>query len=499
MDAKPKLCLLASLLICWTILVAPAARAADGDVGTAPPAPSTGEARSASPAATTSLSIEERLERQAGLLEQMRELVTKQQAEIDRLQTEIESMRKTTAHQDSSLAAAATPAAGVSPDPRPAADQDELSKKVEDLSKRWGKLKLSGDLRFRYEGFFNQGFDGPTDVDSRNRLRMRARAQLSGEIDKHFDWAVRITTGSFTDPISTNQSLTDFYNRKPIGLDRAFIHFNSKTDPVQLDLVAGKFDFPWKRTLVTFDNDLQPEGIAESLKFDTGDGTPLRAVKLTAWQLPFKERSVGADAFILGGQILTEWKLSDNWSASLSGAFHDFEQVDLIPPSLNVSPTLVNAGLEYGTTNVVVVNPFTGAPQFRSEFRVIDTIAELKYTGFDEHWPLILRANWIHNTSAFNNQKDGGLASVELGRRQDKGDWFFGWDWYKTEREVFPSVFMESDFIQTNGLSHRLSASYMYLKNVEFDVQYILTRRLQTTAPENRWLNRVQVDFIYKW
>ena len=70
----------------------------------------------------------------------------------------------------------------------------------------------------------------------------------------------------------------------------------------------------------------------------------------------------------------------------------------------------------------------------------------------------------------------------------------------KAEREVFPSVFMESDVtIQTNSVTHWLTASSMLRKNVQLRSQYDLTRRLQTNAPENRWLNRLQLDMIYSF
>jgi hypothetical protein len=379
-----------------------------------------------------------------------------------------------------------------------------LKRRVGEISSRWGKLRLSGDVRFRYEGFFNQGFDAEADEDARNRLRLRVRAQLSGEINEHFDWGVRVASGSFTEPVATNQTLTQFYNRKPIALDRAFIHFDSGSDadassPARLELVAGKFDYPWKRTSATFDGDLQPEGLAEKVAFPVSREAALRRVTLVAWQLPFKERSIGADAFILGGQVLTDWQLSDNLSLSLAGAFHDFEQVDLIPPALGVSPTLVNAGLEYGTTNALMIDPGTHTLQFRSEFRVVDTLVELGYAGLGERWPLLVRANWIRNTSAFNNQKDGGMAQVHLGRKSAAGDCFAGWDYLRLERESFPSVFVDADLQQTNSNAHRLMFGYTLQPKIGFDFQYILHRKLESTAIDSRWLNRVQFDVTYRF
>jgi hypothetical protein len=451
--------------------------------------------------------LEERLEQQGALLDRMRLLIEKQQVEIERLRTEVEALRGSANSATTAAAVANKPAAppaisAAAPAAAPEAQDDataKLKKQVDDLNKKWGPFKLSGDVRFRYEGFYNQGFDSVSDVDPRNRFRVRVRLGLTSQINEHLDWGVRVATGSFDDPISTNQTLSEFFERHPIGLDRAYIHYASRTKPADFEAFAGKFEAPWKKTNLTFDGDLQVEGLTQSLRFAPGEDSVLRAVKLTAWELPFKERSAGADAFILGGQVQTDWKLAENWSATLAGAFHDFEQVDLIPVSTGVSPTLVNAGFEYGTTNVVIVDPVTKLPQYRSEYRVIDAIGELTYRGWDERWPLVLRLDWIHNTSAFNNQRDGGVAAVELGRRAEKGDWLAGYEYWKVEREAYPSVFMESDFLQTNGLNHRFTVSHTALKAVLVESQFILSRRLHTTSPENRWLNRLQFDVIYRF
>ena len=447
-------------------------------------------------------------------------------AEVEVLRGEVEALRSVVERQERLLVALeerlrslgpAAPAVEVAPATSTAPDADAVTqtgtataapaadtvaKQVEGLMRTWGRLRFAGDLQMRYEGFYTQGLDAPVEAPARNRVRVRLRAQLSGDIGENFDWGFRLASGSFDNPGGVQQSFSEFYNRKAIGIDRAYIHFNTKTKPAELELWMGKFEAPWKRTSVTFDEDLQPEGMAETFAVEISKDAPLRSMKLVAWQLPYRERAIGADAVLFGGQVQTEWRLSDAWSATVAGAFHDFEQVDVIPLATGVSPTLVNAGFDFGTTNTVVVNPFTNLPEYRSEFRVIDTIAELRYTGFGDsgRWPLVLRANWIHNTSAFNNQKDGGQAEVILGRRQEQGDWSFDYVFWKTEREVFPSVFMDSEFfIQTNNLTHAVRGRYSLRKAVEFTLRYFAHRRLQTVAPENRWLNHIQFDIQYRF
>src|SRR5207249_10127523 len=133
-------------------------------------------------------------------------------------------------------------------------------------------------LRFRYDVAADQGCDSPIEPPTRSRGRIRARVQLAGAFHNNFDWAIRVSSGRFTNPTGTNQDFTDFFNRKPVGFDRYFIRYSSKSEPVGVVLQVGKFDYPWKRTELTFDNDLQPEGAAETLYYK-GKGA-LKELKL---------------------------------------------------------------------------------------------------------------------------------------------------------------------------------------------------------------------------
>ncbi|MCC6745501.1 MAG: putative porin [Acidobacteria bacterium] len=450
--------------------------------------------------------VEEMLRRQSETLERLERLVLAQQERIARLEAEVAS--RTSVAPIPGQLPSVSPESSVSP-PAPSRpdldaaaanqDADAVATRLETLEKRFGNFRFSGDIRFRYEGFYNQGFDLPADTGPRNRFRVRVRAGISGRIDNHFDWGLRLSTGTFTDPISPNQTLSDFYERKPVSLERAFLRFTTDSDPVNLELHAGKFEPTWKRTAFTFDNDLTVEGASERLRFRVSKDRPLRAVQLIAWQLPFRERSAGADATILGGQILTEWSWSKNWSSTIAGTFHDFEQANVIPPALNGGSTDVNGSLEYGSTNAIVRNPFTNALEFRSDFRVVNALGELTYTGLHPRFPLMFSVEWLHNTGAFDNQRDGGYAFVTLGQRQQQGDWYFNYAFWKAERDVYPSVFMESDTLQTNSVLHWAMAAYMLRRNVELSGRYFLQRRLQTVSPVNRWLNRFQLDVVYSF
>jgi len=135
--------------------------------------------------------------------------------------------------------------------------QDE-TKKISALTDVDGRFRFNGDVRLRGESFFQ---DAPGFFD-RNRARIRARFGFDSKLNEDFTAGVYIATGSLGDLTSANETLTNFFNRKTIGVDKAFITYQ----PVAhkwLQLTGGKFAYTWTRTSLTFDPDINPEGFAE--------------------------------------------------------------------------------------------------------------------------------------------------------------------------------------------------------------------------------------------
>src|SRR5580700_5002631 len=124
-----------------------------------------------------------------------------------------------------------------------------------------GRFRFSGDVRLRGEAYRQTG------VPDRNRARIRVRFGLDGQLNEDFIAGFALATGSLGDPTTTNETLTNVFDRKTIGLDRGFITYN----PIAhrwLSLTGGKFAYSWQRTSVTFDPDLNPEGFNEKASFD---------------------------------------------------------------------------------------------------------------------------------------------------------------------------------------------------------------------------------------
>ena len=233
----------------------------------------------------------------------------------------------------------------------------QSSQTSESLARRLGSITFSGDLRFRYEATFRQldsrpNSDNPAilgnELFPRHRARVRARFGMRGSIGRRIDWGLRLATGDFSDAISTNQTFTDFYNRKPFGLDQAYISYRPSRIP-GLQLQAGKFETPWLRTEMTFDNDLQPEGVNETYSRDF-KSSALKNITLVLWQLPFLERNAALvrdasgvvnvgesrnasrDLALYGGQLRARFDLSKVSTLTLSAADLHFSGTQFITP-----------------------------------------------------------------------------------------------------------------------------------------------------------------------
>jgi hypothetical protein len=230
-------------------------------------------------------------------------------------------------------------------------------------------ISFTGDLRLRYEGIFGQlnalvNGANPAivgnELSPRNRVRYRARFGLRGQFgrevakgEREFQWGLRLTTGTYPDMGSTNQTMTDFFTRKAFGLDQAYITYKPHQVP-GLRLQAGKFETPWLSTEMTIDVDLMPEGVNELYSRDVKN-SKFKNLTLVAWQLPFLERN---SAFVLdsNGRVSVDQSERAGRDLALYGA-QARARVDL---SKHAGLTLSAADLYYSGTQFINIAQFTG-------------------------------------------------------------------------------------------------------------------------------------------
>src|SRR5215470_16213455 len=190
-----------------------------------------------------------------------------------------------------------------------ALSQQDEQKKLSTLASAFGRFRFTGDVRVRGESFFQQG------TQDRNRARIRVRLGLEGALNQDFVGGLAIATGSMGDPTTTNETLTNIFDRKTIALDRGYITYNPVKHP-WFSATGGKFAYLWQRTPVTGDTDLNPEGFDQKVSFDIKHGF-IQNVTLQAIQLLYGEVSSGQDFYVIGGSGQVKFGHGP-WSATAS-------------------------------------------------------------------------------------------------------------------------------------------------------------------------------------
>jgi uncharacterized coiled-coil protein SlyX len=484
--------------------------------------------------------LEQMLEQQNQRLNQMQQTIAEQQETIRLLGAKLGGADASPALSAASAAAA--------PQPAQTPTVEDRLKKVEGRVAEIGAIKFSGDIRLRSESFFGlsnilPNGDNPAvlgnNLGYRHRMRVRARLAMRGSIGEEFDWGLRLATGSFADNISTNQTLTDFFNRKPFALDQAFVTYKPRRAP-GLRLQGGKFEPPWVFTEMTIDNDLMVEGFNQSYT-RAFKGSKLKDLTFVAWELPFLERNSafvrnangtvnidqsrrgGRDLALYGGQVRTRLEPNPKVALTLSLADLYFSGTQFISPvqvfgnqlllPLTFTiPATATAPAQVVTTQVLIPrdllvagngnlgltnasnNATNREGRLASGFNLVDMIArlELKHS---KRFPVTLLFDYVRNTQVHdvvlpgpggadlilpNDERNGFWAEVQVGQTKARGDKQFGYTFLRIQKDAVLTPFNFSDVTQQSDMrGHRFQFSYAADPRVTFSIIGIATQRVR--------------------
>lgn len=396
-------------------------------------------------------------------------------------------------------------------------ESQERHKSLGERLKGLGNFSFSGDVRLRYEPFF-----GGTLAQDRHRERVRLRFNALARFSDELTGGLSLASGDEIDPISTNQTLTGFYTRKPIGLDRAFLEYKPKWFK-PLTLTGGKFAYTWYRTELTFDNDLNPEGLSQSLSWNFKSPV-FKKLSVVAFQLPFRETGNFDDSFLHGGQVQSLWKLGERVKLSTYAGFYNWHRADPVRAAqvnlvatvtggaCTVTPgctvTLPNSAALGGNTNTNTTAP---GDRFASKFALLDLIGRVDIDTGHARWPLLLQLDFVNNTRACANvflatcnphDRQGWWTEAQLGQTKERHDLNVGYTFIHIEREAVLAAFNFSDLRQpTSVVNHRFNFGYHAYSNVTLNFTALIGRALRTaTSPAAEpWLKRLQFDVLYKF
>jgi len=397
-----------------------------------------------------------------------------------------------------------------------------------------GRFRFNGDIRVRGEDYFQQN------VPDRNRARIRIRFGLDGQLNEDFIGGIALATGSLGDPTTTNETLTNVFDRKTIGLDRGFITYNPVAHP-WVSLTGGKFAYTWQRTSVTFDPDLNPEGFNEKFSFDFSG--PVKNFTVQGIELLYSEANgkpgiPSQDSYATGGQVSARLQFGP-WTTTPSILSLKWNRPDAILqesafatqatstgylPSGAMTPVTgipipgegqgcAKGGVKgssfpafppcvfapNGMTNATFVDA-KGIPHFSSGFNYVDFIVNNQIQDGIARLPVNILVEFLDNPDATahpldtkgNVLKNLGSQNKEygfdfsLGQTKNRNDVQFGYAWYREEQDAAIASFVESDQrAPTNILQNRFYALWKVRANTLASFTWWHGRALNTNLENN--------------
>lgn len=174
-------------------------------------------------------------------------------------------------------------------------------------------------------------------TQDRYRGRARVRMQMDASVDNNLKASMRLTTGNLGDPVSTNQTLGEGFNRYDVVLDRAYVRWNgiNLDDYPYLTLTGGRIPNPWLSSDLVWDSDLGFEGLALTYRRNLRGGDNLLALTerdrmlfLTLGAFPLEEFELSSqDKWLFGAQLGTELIFHDQSRFSAGLAYYHYENI----------------------------------------------------------------------------------------------------------------------------------------------------------------------------
>ena len=334
-------------------------------------------------------------------------------------------------------------------------------------------------MRVRYEGFFQE------DLETRQRGRYRLRFGVRTPITEGLDLNLRLASGESADVTSTNQTLTDFFNRKPINIDQASLSYTPRSARA-LTLGAGKFAYPITRTQLVWDDDVNWEGAFEQVAWTAGNAN----LRLVAVQSPINDVGSGPDAFMFAESAQAGFRFGRH-ALQLSVADYAFQRPDQLAVALEQ-----RTAIRTPQTNAVRRNEAGRVIGYASGFNLVDSIVQATFDTGRSDYPATALANVVVNTRAVDDEDMGIWLVGTYGRATSVNTYALTYTFAQVERDAVVSAFNFSDMgPSTNVQMNMATFSFMPKSRLNLDVIAIFTKLLEApAAAANHMLKRIQVD-----
>lgn len=183
-------------------------------------------------------------------------------------------------------------------------------------------------------------------TEDRNRFRLRARFGLLVRATDSWSAGFRFATGNTLNRVSTQTSLGADFNKYAILLDRAYL----KYDPFNwLSFAGGRMPNPWFSTDLTWDDDLNFDGFAATIK-PTVAGYPIRPF-LTGGIFPIRAQDPPLQAkgrWLAGVQGGAQWDMTPDTRFKFGLAYYEYYNMEGQVEANNTEPGGTKPSNKYG-------------------------------------------------------------------------------------------------------------------------------------------------------
>ncbi|HZM99981.1 MAG TPA: putative porin [Pyrinomonadaceae bacterium] len=391
--------------------------------------------------------LEGELERQNAKLDQLQKTLEEQQLTIKALLEKLSG-------ETNPPAVAAVPVTAEQQQATPTVEQ-RLAK-VEGQVTKIGPLRVSGDLRLRFDGIFRSATEPPDPpLEHVQNVRMRYRFRLNFDTDIHpnLSFHAQLATGPPNNPLSTNQDFTSITARPPFSISELWVEYRpAKSVQLQAGRVQSIFA---DNSRFLFDDDLRFHGFNERYVANFKPNSAyLSSLELRAGQYVFSNPSVaviapnsplaragdvvgttGRSSMLFHQGFLANQTFNKRWSSQTGADIQLFRHpnhiqlastqeglVLLVQPGLGIALSGPLAGTGNATTTP------GGAMYTAPGFQVLRLTYRLNYAGFThgEHaYPITFNVQVARNVATGLNERDAMLAAMQIGRITKRGDTSF--------------------------------------------------------------------------
>jgi hypothetical protein len=387
-------------------------------------------------------------------------------------------------------------------------------------------LKLNGDMRGRFEGFYG---DNDNFVD-RNRLRYRLRFGATALFYDTFETGFRLSSsegaGGFGgDPISGNTTFQDNASKKFVYVDLAYGKWTYlNKEGLSSAFIVGKMENPFTVSDMLFDGDYTPEGLAHQVTLTRHFGEATHHWRLNLGGFVLDEiGTTSSDPWLLGAQARWDAKWSVKLESSLGLGAYSLHNSQMLTngavPNVNAGNTRERAGL--GELSYYM-NPIVADASF--------TYILEKFPRYNGLFPIKVAGEFMHNPAA-PIQNLGWWAGLTFGKAGKLGTWELGYRYKYLEGDAWYEEFVDSDFGAYyrfppgaltgvpatgafSGLSngyragtglkgHIVKASYSPFDSTTLSLTWFVTDLIKEVATPgtdpDSGMNRLQVDLVWKF